>query len=95
MKWFLPAGADSALYYGNSIPDSCQRTSIVLYHTALADSATHAGIRWCKFTGEQGHGWLIAADSSLLNLHPVGRQLNIAPPSANTGYHYIYKVTPQ
>ena len=59
---------------------------------------TWTDIRWWKLTDGQGHGLLIAADSSLVSIYARNKQLNIDHPFVNGGtdnYHYVYKVTPQ
>lgn len=99
MKWILPAGFDSVLCYG-AVPaaDSCHHGRIDLFHPRAEDTATWTDIRWCKLTDGEGHGLLIAADSSLLNIHIRNKQLNIDHSIINGGadnYHYIYKIMPQ
>jgi len=99
MKWILPAGMDSVLYYG-MVPftDSCHRTRAGLNRPGADDTGTWTDIRWWKITDGQGHGLLIAADSSLLSIHTRSKQVNIDHPFVNgraDNYHYIYKVTPQ
>ena len=96
MKWILPASFDSVIYYG-AVPatDSCHRTRTDIYHPPADDTGTWTDIRWCKLTDGLGHGLLIAADSSLLNLRMHGRQLNIDHPYTGPdkdSYHYIYIV---
>jgi len=107
MKWILPAGPDSVLYYGAAstadngaapAADSCHHIPIGLFRPYADDTATRTDIRWCKFMDGQGHGLLITADSALLAMHVRNRQLSITHPyiiSGKDNYHYIYKVTPQ
>lgn len=99
MKWILPAGSDSVLYYGAApVTDSCGRTRVDLSRLHADDTGSWADIRWWKLTDVQGHGLLIAADSSFLSIHVHNKQLNIDHPFIDGGadnYHYIYKVTPQ
>lgn len=99
MKWMLPAGMDSILYYGAvPVTDSCLRTRAGLVRLRADDTGTWTDIRWWKLADGQGHGLLIAADSSLLRIYARNKQLNIDHPFVNgsgDNYHYMYKVTPQ
>jgi len=99
MKWILPAGMDSVLYYGAvPVADSCHHTRAGLQRLRADDTGTWTDIRWWKLTDGQGHGLLIAADSSLVSIYARNKQLNIDHPFVNGGtdnYHYVYKVTPQ
>jgi beta-galactosidase len=98
MKWILPAGFDSTLFYGE-VPaiDSCHLSRVELHRPDAIDTAAWTDIRWWKLTDGQGHGMLISADSSLLSMHLHDKQLYIGHPFTNGGannYHYLYKVTP-
>src|SRR5690349_18191851 len=97
MKWGLPAAIDSAQYFGKpSQPDntdSCHNNYVGLYRRTMEDSVTKKEIRWWMLSDKQGHGWLISADSSVLNMRVFQRRLNIDHPPMERGadnYHYHY-----
>jgi hypothetical protein len=106
MKWGLPAGLDSILYFGSppddKDADSCHHNYVGPYRQTLEDSAARTDIRWWKLTDKQGHGWLISADSTLLTMRIYQRRMNINHPitpsptgTVTDNYHYFFKVTPQ
>jgi len=82
MRWFLPAGYDSVAYYGRgpqeNYADRCRGAFAGIYrqsvdqlffpYTPPQECGTRTGIRWWKIIDQQGHGFQLTADSTLLSI---------------------------
>jgi beta-galactosidase len=82
MKWFLPAGYDSVIYYGRgpqeNYSDRNYGAALGIYRQTVEEQfypyrrsqecGTRTDIRWWKITDPQGHGMQITADSALLSI---------------------------
>lgn len=82
MRWFLPAGYDSVVYYGRgpqeNYADRCRGAFAGIYrqsvdqlffpYTPPQECGTRTGIRWWKLIDQQGHGLQLTADSTLLSV---------------------------
>lgn len=82
MKWTLPAGYDSIVYYGRgpqeNYTDRNYGAALGIHRQTVDEQfypyrrpqecGTHTDIRWWKITDQQGHGLLITADSALLSI---------------------------
>ncbi len=82
MKWILPAGYDSVVYYGRgpqeNYTDRNYGAALGIYRQTVEEQfypyrrpqecGTRTDIRWWKITDQQGHGLQITADSALLSI---------------------------
>jgi len=82
MKWILPAGFDSVVYYGRgpqeNYSDRNYGADLGIYRQTVdeqfypyrrpQENGTRTDIRWWKITDSQGHGLQITADSALLSI---------------------------
>ncbi|HVW59847.1 MAG TPA: beta-galactosidase domain 4-containing protein [Puia sp.] len=82
MKWVLPAGYDSVVYYGRgpqeNYADRNYAADLGIHRQTVDEQfypyrrpqecGTRTDVRWWKVTDHQGHGLQITADSALLSI---------------------------